>query len=130
MEHKSLSYILITPAHNEKVFIEKTIKSVISQTVLREKWVIVSDGSTDGTDDIVNKYVADYSWIELIRMPEHRDRSFAAKATCFNAGFERVKHLEYGVIGNLDADISFEKDTDYFEFLLEKFAVNPQLGVA
>jgi hypothetical protein len=61
-------------------------------------------------------------------MPEHRDRNFAAKVHCFNAGFERIQSLDVDIIINLDADVSFEND--YFEFLLEKFAENPDLGVA
>lgn len=122
------NYTLITPARNEQAYIEKTIQSVISQTVLPEKWVIVSDGSTDRTDDIVRSYLPDNPWIELVRMPEHRDRHFAAKVSCFNAGYERLKGIDYEIIGNLDADISF--DESYLEFLLSKFAANPRLGVA
>ena len=123
-----LSYVLITPARNEAAFIEQTIKSVINQTVRPAKWVIVSDGSTDGTDDIVRKYTGQYQWIELVRMPEHTVRNFAAKVTCFNAGYEKVRNLNYDVIGNLDADISF--DSDYFEFLMKKMTDMPELGVA
>jgi len=122
-----LSYVLITPARNEAAFIEETIKSVVAQTVLPIMWVIVSDGSTDGTDDIVKKYAAKHQWIELVRMPERHDRNFAAKVVSFNAGYERVRSLTYDIIGNLDADISFEED--YFSFLLSKFAQNPKLGV-
>ena len=66
----SLSYVLITPARNEEAFIEQTIQSVINQTILPLRWVIVSDGSTDRTDEIVSKYTADHPWIELVRMPE------------------------------------------------------------
>ena len=124
----NLKYILITPARNEEAYIEKTIQSVISQTVLPEKWVIVSDGSTDRTDEIVKQYIAENAWIELIRMPEHRDRTFAAKVHCFNAGYEKLKDVKYDIIGNLDADISFKED--YFEFLLGKFAEIPELGVS
>ena len=61
-------------------------------------------------------------------MPQRRDRSFAAKVGAFNAGYERVNGLQYEIIGNLDADISFEKD--HFEFLLGKFSADPSLGVA
>lgn len=122
------SYVLITPARNEEAYIEKTIQSVLSQTILPSKWVIVSDGSTDGTDKIVNKYLAKNDWIDLLRLPEHRDRQFAAKVHCFNAGHERIRDVKYDIIGNLDADISFEED--YFEFLLGKFADDPELGVA
>jgi biofilm PGA synthesis N-glycosyltransferase PgaC len=128
MRAQDLAYVLITPARNEEGFIEQTIRSVISQTVLPRKWVIVSDGSTDRTDDIVKKYLADYPWIELVRMPERRDRHFAAKVQCFNAGCEKVRYEDFDIIGNLDADITFGKD--HFEFLLAKFAADSKLGVA
>src|SRR5262245_35929337 len=107
-------YVLVTPARKEEAFIEKKIQTVISKTVLPQKWVIVSDGSTDRTDDIVRKYLDGHSWIELLQMPQRRDRSFAGKVQAFNAGFEKVKDLGYEIIGNLDADISFEEN--YFEF--------------
>jgi len=123
-----LSYVLITPARNEAAFIEKTIESMIKQTVLPLKWVIVDDGSTDETREIVSRYLEQNHWIEMVQMPQRRDRSFAAKVGAFNAGYERVEGLPYDIIGNLDADISFEKD--HFEFLIRKFSEDQTLGVA
>src|SRR5712672_2013612 len=123
-----LSYVLITPARNEERFIELTIKSVVAQTVRPLKWAIVSDGSTDRTDVIVQRYVLDHPWIELVRMPERQERNFAGKVQAFNAGYARMAGLKYDIIGNMDADVSF--DAEYFEFLLGKFAENPRLGVA
>jgi biofilm PGA synthesis N-glycosyltransferase PgaC len=123
-----ISYVLVTPARNEEALIEKTIQSVIAQTVLPTKWAIVNDGSTDNTASIVSRYAANHPWIELVNLPAHRDRSFAGKVHAFNAGLERVKDLDYEVIGNLDSDLSF--DTDYCEFLLTKFEEDSTLGVA
>jgi len=122
------AYVLITPARNEERFIEKLIQSMVSQTVLPAKWVIVNDGSTDATGDIVGKYLEKHEWIELLNLPARRDRSFAGKVHAFNAGLERVKGLEYEVIGNLDSDVSFEPD--YCEFLLTQFQQDLTLGVA
>jgi glycosyltransferase involved in cell wall biosynthesis len=124
----SLQYVLITPARNEEAFIEKTIQSVISQTSLPAAWVIVSDGSADRTDEIVKSYAAQYRWIKYIRLPEHRDRSFAAKVQAFNAGHELVAGMDYAIIGNLDADISF--DPEYLSFIMAKFREIQGLGVA
>jgi glycosyltransferase involved in cell wall biosynthesis len=124
----SLRYVLITPAKDEAAFIEQTLKSVISQTVRPLKWVIVSDGSTDGTDEIVKRYAAEHEWIELLRMPERGERDFAGKVGAFNAGYARIEALSFDVVGNLDADISF--DPDYFAFLLDRFKSMPDLGVA
>jgi glycosyltransferase involved in cell wall biosynthesis len=122
------AYVIITPARNEAEFIELTLKSVVAQTVKPVKWVIVSDGSTDGTDEIVSRYAAEYPWIELVRMPERRERHFAGKVYAFNAGCSRVKDLDYAAIVSMDADISFEED--YLAFLLGKFVENPSLGLA
>jgi GT2 family glycosyltransferase len=121
------TYVLITPARNEEQFIELSIKSVLTQTVRPFKWVIVSDGSTDGTDDIVSRYAADHSWIELVRMPERQERNFAGKIYAFNAGFTRIKDMKYQVIGSMDGDISF--DEGYFSFLLGKLAEDSTLGL-
>jgi glycosyltransferase involved in cell wall biosynthesis len=123
-----LTYVLITPARNEETFIRATIESVAAQTVRPRKWVIVSDGSTDRTDDIVRTQAIRHPWIRFIRRPEHAERHFAAKVRCFNSGYETLAGETYDIIGNLDADITFEKD--YFEFLLGKFAEDARLGVA
>ena len=128
VEHPgNLAYVLITPARNEASFIERTIKSVIQQTVKPAKWVIVSDGSTDRTDEIVARFASEFPWMELVRMPERRERHFAGKVHAFSAGYARVKDLAYDVIGSMDADISF--DEDYFSFLLGKLAQDSSLGL-
>lgn len=95
-----LEYVLITPARNEAEFIEETIRSVIAQTVLPKRWVIVSDGSKDGTDEIVQRYRGGREWLELVRLPERKERGFAAKVRAFNAGYKRVKapHLILSVV--------------------------------
>ena len=128
MSAHRLSYALITPARNEERFIEATIESVIAQTVRPRRWVIVSDGSTDRTDAIVTEYLHEHSWIGLVRRPEHLDRHFAAKARCFHDGFQTLPKDGCDIVGNLDADITFDKE--YFEFLLDRFAEDPRLGVA
>jgi glycosyltransferase involved in cell wall biosynthesis len=126
-DHTYVPYILITPARNEATFIETTLESVIHQTVLPLKWVIVNDGSTDATASIVARYTARYDWIQLVNLPARKDRNFAAKVYAFNAGRDKLKHLGYDIIGNLDADVSLDKD--HFEFLLAKFREDSRLGV-
>jgi len=121
-------YVLVTPSRNEEAFIEKTIQSVIHQTVLPEKWVIVNDGSTDRTGTIAEAYASKYDWIEVVNRPVRQERNFAAKVHAFNAGLERLKDVEYEIIGNLDSDVLL--DPDHFEFLLTKFKGDSRLGVA
>lgn len=123
-----MRYVLVTPARNEEAYIEKLLSSVANQKLKPVRWVIVDDASTDRTAEIVRGYALQHPWIELVQRSKDADRSFAAKVRAFNAGFERVRDLSYDVIGNLDADISF--DPDYMAFIMEKFEKNSKLGVA
>ena len=94
MNGATAPYVIITPARNEAKFIEKTLQSVIHQTVLPLKWVIVNDGSVDNTADLVRSHLADNPWMELLDLPVRKERHFAAKVYAFNAGLERVKDLK------------------------------------
>ncbi|HEY3490798.1 MAG TPA: glycosyltransferase [Candidatus Deferrimicrobiaceae bacterium] len=122
------SVVLITPARNEGGYIERTILSVLSQAVLPVKWIIVSDGSTDSTEDIVRKYSARHAFIELMRNDSHDARNFGAKVRAFQVGVKRVHEMHFDFIGNLDADVTF--GPDYLERILEKFGSNDRLGIA
>lgn len=125
-----MTYVLITAARNEEAVIRSTLESVAAQTRLPDRWVIVDDGSTDGTAAIVEQYVKRHPWIELVRRTPRANRSFAGKVHAINAGLERLEALgvQFELLGNLDADVSFEPD--YMEFLLERFARDARLGVA
>ncbi|MCP5066717.1 MAG: glycosyltransferase family 2 protein [bacterium] len=122
------SYVLVTAAYNEEEHIEETLKSVVAQTIVPRRWIVVSDGSTDGTDDIVSRYARDHSFIRLIRVEKAAEHCFAAKVRALDHGFDELIGEAYDFIGILDADISFE--ATYFEGLLAHFAGNPRLGVA
>jgi poly-beta-1,6-N-acetyl-D-glucosamine synthase len=125
---KEWLYVLITPARDEEAFLEKTIESIICQTVLPQKWVIVSDGSTDRTDEIASKYEAQYEFIHLVRTEGNTVRNFGAKARAFNVGLEQLQGVRYDFIGNLDADVAL--GPTYYETVLQKFQQNPKLGLA
>jgi glycosyltransferase involved in cell wall biosynthesis len=122
------NYVLITPARNEEKYIERTIQSVISQTILPEKWVIVSDGSTDGTDEIVKRYEAHYDFIQFMCLESNGERNFASQVYAQQVGVELLQDIKYEFIGMLDADISFQPD--YYENILRKCDQNPKLGIA
>ena len=123
-----MKYVLITPARNEEASIRKTLDSVVAQTALPERWVIVDDSSTDRTAEIVESYMKRHPWIELVRRAQDPDRNFASKAHAVALGFERVNSIQFDVVGNLDADVSFQPG--YMEFLMRKFSEDTELGVA
>ena len=122
------AYVLATAAYNEEAYLEKVLDSVVSQTVRPKKWIIVSDGSTDRTDEVVQKYAGQYPFIQLLRITEEHPRNFAAQVNAINAGFARLKGMDYSYIGNLDADVSF--GPSYFGELLGKFDQDRSLGLA
>lgn len=124
----STAYALITPARNEEAFIEKTLQSVVAQTVLPRRWVIVSDGSTDRTDEIIAPYARRHGFIQPVRIDGHGQRTFASKVHAFQRGCEQLEGVAYDFIGMLDADVSFAPD--YYEKVLHRFHQEPRLGVA
>jgi biofilm PGA synthesis N-glycosyltransferase PgaC len=122
------AYVLVTAAYNEERYIEPTIRSIVAQTVRPARWIIVSDGSTDRTDEIVQSYAAENSFLHLHRVVEDHPRNFAAQVYAINAGLAQLKDVHYNLVGNLDSDITLEPD--YFARLLQKFRLDPRLGLA
>ncbi len=121
-------YALITAAYNEEKFIGLTIASVASQTIRPVRWIIVSDGSTDDTDNVVRSAAERYDFIRLVRLTEDHPRNFAAQANAIGVGYLHLQGVESDFVGNIDADISFGRD--YFARLLSKFENNDWLGLA
>jgi biofilm PGA synthesis N-glycosyltransferase PgaC len=123
------NYVLITAARNEEKYIEATITSVLSQTILPKQWIIVSDGSTDKTDEIVLRYSAQHDFIKFIRR-EAKDEgvNFSSKVYAIYAGYDQSKKIEYDFIGILDGDVTFSPF--YYEHILTKFKENENLGIA
>lgn len=121
-------YAVITAAHNEEAHIEDLIRSVVNQTILPEKFIVVSDGSTDGTETIVARYAAAWKFISLIRIGQPHARNFRAKVLALRAGYAALGKTDVEFVGCLDADITLP--ADYYERVLAKMAANPRLGVA
>ncbi|MDA8089843.1 MAG: glycosyltransferase family A protein [Actinomycetota bacterium] len=121
-------YVLITAARNEAAYIARTIESVCMQTIRPSKWVIVSDGSTDETDEIIKKYAVKHNFIFFQRRECGCNRpDFASKAFALEDGYRWLQGLEYHYIGILDADITFE--ATYYEEVLKRFYTNTRLGI-
>lgn len=121
-------YVLITPARNEEAYIEKSIESIVSQTLRPAQWVIVSDRSTDRTDAVAAHYAARHPFIKLITLPAGQGRDFGSKVSAFKTGYSALSVADYDYIGNLDADVSFAPD--YYERIIERFEAKERLGIA
>lgn len=121
-------YALVTAAYNEEGYITRALESVTAQTVKPTEWIIVNDGSSDRTEEIVRRYSEQYSFIKLCNIVEEHPRNLTAQVNAINRGFSQLKHGTFDFIGNLDADVSF--GPDYFEKLLERFSHDSQLGLA
>lgn len=120
-------YVIITPARNEQDFIIYAIESIISQTQRPFRWVIVNDGSTDETKEVVEPYLKKHEFIKLVNLERGGDRNFGRKAIAFSRGMVEIQNLDYGFIGNLDADISVEPS--YYQTILQEFYADPKLGI-
>ena len=121
-------YVVITPVRDEEAYLPRTIESVIRQTVRPQEWVIVNDGSTDRTADIIDEYARTVSWIRGIHRKDRGYRKWGGGIIeAFNEGFNALISQDWEFLAKLDGDLSFEPN--YFASAFIKFANNPRLGV-
>jgi glycosyltransferase involved in cell wall biosynthesis len=120
-------YVLLTAAYNEEACIEATIRSVDAQTVRPFRWVIVSDGSTDRTNEIVRRWAAASDYILFLPRQKDQHRGFASKVSALGAGLKLLNGDDSPFIGHIDGDVTLEPN--YFESLLKKFSADPELGI-
>jgi biofilm PGA synthesis N-glycosyltransferase PgaC len=130
-----LTYALVTPARDEADNLRRLGPCLVAQTVCPTAWVIVDDGSTDGTADVVSDLARRHEWIHLLRSggatspqaPLDAGRRSGRDVLAFSAGVESLS-TRPDVVVKVDADVSFEPD--YFERLLNEFDADPSLGIA
>src|SRR5688572_16250082 len=123
----SRRYLLISPCRDEAAFLQTTIDSVGSQTVLPAKWIVVDDGSTDQTPRILEAARERYDFIEVIRRDNRGTRSVGPGVIdAFYAGLESANLDDYDFVCKLDVDLEFQPR--YFERLMEMFEKDPALG--
>ena len=121
-------YVIISPVKDEECHVELTLRSVTRQTLKPVSWVIVNDGSKDGTAEIVHRYLGRHSFLRLVDSPNLNARKpGAAVIQAFNRGYESLGEELYDFIVKLDCDLSFE--ADYFEKLLGRFLADERLGI-
>lgn len=122
------SYVLVTAAHNEEGYLEQTISSVLQQSLLPLKWVIVNDGSTDKTAQIIDSFARSSGIIEKLDLLNGHAHSFGAQARAQMAGYAMLANIHFDFIGVLDADIVLP--SNYYSSILNVLRSNPSLGMA
>lgn len=122
-----LNYIAITPARDEEDFLPRLIASMTGQTLKPERWIIIDDGSTDATAELIDRAAMRHRWIEPHHLPAGRPRLPGGESVIMQF-LPREVWSRYGAILRLDSDLSFR--ADFAELLATEFTRNPQLGIA
>ncbi len=125
MKHK---YVIITPVRDEVHHLEKTIASVLAQTTLPVQWIIIDDGSTDGTGELLDHLTAKVEWITVLHKKNRGYRAAGGGVMeAFYTGYDVLADEDWEFVVKLDADLSFS--ADYFERCFEIFNAEPKLGI-
>lgn len=125
---KPASYVVVTPVRNEERYLPNTIRSTVSQTHLPLRWVLVNDGSTDRTGEIIHAAAQDYSWIRFVTRPDRGYRKAGGGVIdAFYTGYKLLDGLDWDYLVKLDGDLSF--GINYFEECLRQFELDPKLGI-
>ncbi len=122
-----MSYVLISPCRNEADYMRETLDSVIAQSLKPDKWVIVDDGSTDATPEILNEYQSKYDWIDIVKKENRGNRSVGPGVVeTFYEGLNTIDINKYNYLCKLDLDLRLP--TQYFETLVKRIRENPRIG--
>ncbi|SFS93670.1 Glycosyl transferase family 2 [Zhouia amylolytica] len=123
-----MKYYVVIPAHNEEAFLKLTLDSVVQQSLLPEKVVVVNDHSTDGTEQIIDSFTVKYDFIEKLNTTSSTLHMPGSKVVnAFKKGLE-VLDDAYDFIVKLDADLILPPH--YFEGIAAIFSVNKKVGLA
>jgi len=123
------SYVIITPAYNEALYIGMAIESVIAQTVRPLLWVIVDDGSTDETARIVKSYVQQHEWIRYVYRQKNPGQTYyASNVYAIQEGLQHITGAQHDYLAVFDADVVLPPD--YYEQILKRMAQDCRLGIA
>jgi len=120
-------FAIVTPVKDEVDYFPKTVKSIFSQEVKPQKWIIIDDGSSDGTTEVIKKAEKENEWIEGIYREPNKNRKPGGEFV-LGVGLEKLNTDDYDFIVRMDGDLDFE--SNYFKVLFKKFDDNPKLGIA
>ena len=123
----STRYLLISPCRNEARYMRETLDTVIAQSVRPARWVIVDDGSSDDTPQILAEYAARHDWIQVVRRADRGRRAVGPGVIeAFYAGYAAVEPDDYEYLCKLDLDLRLPPR--YFELLMARMAANPRIA--
>jgi biofilm PGA synthesis N-glycosyltransferase PgaC len=123
------NYVIISPVRDEEEYLERTIETVLHQTVRPSRWVIVDDGSRDQTPQILQRYGEEYPWITSLRIERSGERQLGlTEIQAFAAGYKLIEDTPFDYVVKLDCDL--ELPQDYFERMLSRFDSDGELGIA
>lgn len=122
-------YCLITPCRDEAQYARRTIESVLRQTVLPARWVIVDDGSKDQTPQILSEYASKHPWITVLRRPDRGDRKLGGGVIdAFYTGYDAIRPGDFDYVCKFDLDLDLPPG--YFEGLMRRMEAEPRIGTA
>lgn len=121
-------YVIVSPVRDEEQYIERTIDSVLRQTIRPTEWIIVDDGSRDKTGKIIDDYAGKYSWIKAVHRTDRGNRvPGTGVMEAFYDGYHLLGSADWDFIVKLDGDVGLE--SDYFQRCFERFKQDPKLGL-
>ena len=122
-------YVVITPARNEARYLARTVESMLAQTLKPALWIIVDDGSDDGTAEMIDRAAALTPWIVAVHRSDRGTRQAGGGVVeSFYDGYPAAGGVEWDFIVKLDADLAF--DASYFDRCMREFERDPRLGIA
>jgi glycosyltransferase involved in cell wall biosynthesis len=122
-------YLLVTPCRDEAKYARRTLDSVTKQTVPPALWIIVDDGSTDGTPAILAEYAGRFPWIKVIRRDDRGFRKLGGGVIdAFYHGYDTINPDDFDYVCKLDLDLDLPPR--YFESLMERMEAEPRIGTA
>lgn len=122
-----MKFLLIIPTHNEEKNILFCLESLKNQTFQDFKCIIVNDGSTDKTQEIVEKFVENNLQFEIFNLKESEYSPGAKVVRTFNKGLESVNLKDFDIVCKFDADIIFPEN--YLKKINEVYEKNPKAGM-
>ncbi len=118
-------YVLISPCRDEADYMRQTLDTVIAQSMRPAKWIIVDDGSTDETPQILAEYAKHHDWIEIVTRSDRGRRAVGPGVIdAFYAGLDAINLDDFEYLCKLDLDL--ELPPTYFERVIFKMETNPR----